>query len=176
MTKNLENHPVYKLNTNDVDFSNFRVLLVYANSPMDNLLPICISSIGGMLKKHNINYQIFDTTYYPNDGRLGVNKNKAIKLKDRHDRDKVLTQRLQVAEFNYSDVGIKYIETDVYEDFRNKVRDYKPNVIMLSTVESTHTFGVELLKKVRDLNIPTLAGGCFAIFATDLTIKSDAVD
>jgi len=39
MTKKLTKHPVYKLNTEDVDFSNFRVLLVYANSPMDNLFP-----------------------------------------------------------------------------------------------------------------------------------------
>ena len=51
-------------------------------------------------------------------------ENKVAKLKDRHDRDEVLTQRLQVAEFNYSDVGIKYIETDVYDDFRNKSGDF----------------------------------------------------
>ena len=50
----LDKHPVYKLNTDEVDFSNFRVLLVYANSPMDNLFPVGLSSIGGMLKKHKI--------------------------------------------------------------------------------------------------------------------------
>ena len=170
MTANLEKHPVYKLNTSDVDFSNFRVLLVYANSPMDNLFPIGISSMGGMMKKHNIDYEIFDTTYYPNDGRLGVNKSQA------KDRDKVLTERLQVAEFNYSDVGIKYIETNVYDDFRKKVKDYKPTVIMLSTVESTHKFGIQLLTKVQDLDIPTLVGGCFAIFAPELAIKDKAVN
>mgnify|MGYP001274664139 FL=1 len=151
MSNNLNKHPVYKLNTSDVDFSNFKVLLVYANSPMDNLFPIGLSSIAGMLKKHKIDYEIFDTTYYPNDGRLGVNKSQA------KDRDKVLTERLQVAEFNYADVGIKYIETNVYDDFREKCQSYKPSVIMLSTVESTHKFGVELLNKVRDLKIPTSA-------------------
>jgi len=40
MTKNVEKHPVYRLNTDEVDFSDFRVLLVYANSPMDNLFPV----------------------------------------------------------------------------------------------------------------------------------------
>ena len=54
MEDKLEKHPVYKLNTDGVDFSNFRVLLVYANSPMDNLFPVGISSIAGMLKKHKI--------------------------------------------------------------------------------------------------------------------------
>jgi len=170
MSKNLNKHPVYKLNTSDVDFSNFRVLLVYANSPMDNLFPIGLSSIAGMLKKHKIDYEIFDTTYYPNDGRLGVNKSQA------KDRDKVLTERLQVAEFNYADVGIKYIETNVYDDFRKKCEGYKPSVIMLSTVESTHKFGVELLNKVRDLKIPTLEGGCFPIFAPAMALQDEAVD
>ena len=55
----LDKHPVYKLNTDEVDFSNFRVLLVYANSPMDNLFPVGLSSIAGMLKKHKIEYNIF---------------------------------------------------------------------------------------------------------------------
>jgi len=30
MEKKIEKHPIYKLNTEEVDFSNFRVLLVYA--------------------------------------------------------------------------------------------------------------------------------------------------
>jgi radical SAM superfamily enzyme YgiQ (UPF0313 family) len=170
MSKELKKHPVYKLETEGIDFSDFRVLLVYANSPMDNLFPIGLSSIAGMLKKHKIDYQIFDTTYYPNDGRLGVNKNHT------KSRDQNLTDRLQVAEFDYRTVGIKYIETNVFDDFRKKVKNYKPSVIMLSTVEPTHKFGVELLKKVSDFKIPTLAGGCFTIFAPELAIKDDAVD
>jgi anaerobic magnesium-protoporphyrin IX monomethyl ester cyclase len=171
MSENLTKHPVYIPDTKDTDFSDFRVLIVYANSPMDNLFPVGISSIGGMCKRHNIDYNIFDTTYYPNDGRLGVNKNNK-----KNNRDKVLTERLQVAEFDYNLVGIKYIETDVFDDFRKKVLEYKPSLIMLSTVEPTHKFGVQLLKKVRDLNIPTFVGGCFAIFSPAMTIEDESVD
>ena len=72
--------------------------------------------------------------------------------------------------------GFKYIETNVFDDFRKKVKDYKPSVIMLSTVEPTHKFGIELLNKVRDLKIPTFVGGCFAIFAPELAIKDEVVD
>ena len=107
MVKSVEKHPVYKISTDEVDFSDFRVLLVYANSPMDNLFPVGFSSIAGMLKKHKINYEIFDTTYYPNDGRMGVNQSNI------KSRGKLMSERLQVAEFDYSLVGIKYIETDV---------------------------------------------------------------
>ena len=54
METKLKKHEVYKVNTEEVDFSDFRVLLVYANSPMDNLFAVGLSSIAGMLKKHNI--------------------------------------------------------------------------------------------------------------------------
>ena len=125
----LDKHPVYKLNTDEVDFSNFRVLLVYANSPMDNLFPVGLSSIGGMLKKHKINYNIFDTTYYPNDGRLGVNKSAS------KSRDENLIDRLQVAEFDYREVGIEYIETNgldiqtiLMEEFDNQTTDKIMNI------------------------------------------------
>ena len=175
MTSRIKKHEVYKINTKEVDFNNFRVLLVYANSPMDNLFAVGLSSIAGMLKKHNIDYEIFDTTYYPNDGRLGVNKRHMLPVQSKSHHE-IMAERLQVAEFDYGLVGIKYIETNVYDDFRKKVEDYKPSVIMLSTVEPTHKFGVELLKKVKDLKIPTLAGGCFPIFSPELAIKDDAVD
>ena len=171
MSENLSKHPVYIPDTKDTDFSDFRVLIIYANSPMDNLFPVGISSIGGMFKRHNIDYNIFDTTYYPNDGRLGVNKNN-----EKNNRDAVLTDRMQVAEFDYDLVGIKYIETDVFDDLRKKVLEYKPSIIMLSTVEPTHKFGVQLLKKVKDLNIPTFVGGCFAIFSPVMTIEDENVD
>ena len=139
MKLNIKKHPVYNLNTSEVDFSSFKVLLVYANSPMDNLFPVGLSSIAGMLKKHKIDYEIFDTTYYPNDGRMGVNQTNT------KSRGQLLIERLQIAEFDYSLVGIKYIETDVFDDFGKKVENYKPSVIMLSTVEATHKFGIQLL-------------------------------
>ena len=46
----------------------FKVLLVYANSPMDNLMPVSVSSIAGALKKGGIDVRLFDTTYYKSHG------------------------------------------------------------------------------------------------------------
>ena len=139
-------------------------MLVYANSPMDNLFSVGLSSIAGTLRELNIAYQIFDTTWYPNDGRLGENKAHLMEVGSKNHHE-LLMERAQVAEFDFKDVGIEYIESNVFDDFRNKVENYKPNVIFLSTVEPTHQFGSRLLEKVRDLDIPTFVGGCFAIFA-----------
>ena len=45
--------------------SAFRVLLVYANSPMDNLMPVSISSISGALRRRGFDIRLFDTTFIP---------------------------------------------------------------------------------------------------------------
>ena len=110
MTKDLKKHPEYRPDMSGVDFSSFRVLLVYANSPMDNLFSVGLSSIAGSLRKHKIDYEIFDTTFYPNDGRLGENKLHLMEIGSKNHHE-LLMERAQVAEFNYADVGIKYIET-----------------------------------------------------------------
>jgi len=175
MATSVNKHPEYRPDMTGVDFSNFKVLLVYANSPMDNLFSVGLSSIAGTLRKHKIDYEIFDTTYYPNDGRLGENKLHLMEIGSKNHHE-LLMERAQVAEFDYKEVGIEYIETNVFDDFRKKVESYKPNVIMLSTVEPTHQFGVRLLEKVRDLGIPHFVGGCFAIFSPEITIKDKNVD
>ena len=50
---------------------------------------------------------------------MGVNKSSS------KSRDENLIDRLQVAEFDYREVGIEYIETNVFDDFRKKVINYK---------------------------------------------------
>jgi len=140
--------------------NNFKVLLVYANSPMDNLMPVSISSISGALRRRGFDIRLFDTTFYPGVTSGGGERSGS----------------LQVAEFSYDEVGIKFIETDVFDDFRNLVLEYRPHIIGLSVVEPTYELGINLLKKVQDLKIPTLVGGVFAIFSPDYVIDNDAVD
>ena len=120
----------------------FNVLLVYSNSPMDNLMPVSVSTLAGALRKQGFNTKLFDTTYYPMYELSGEGAERK--------------GSLQVAEFSYAEVGIKFIETDIFEDFRACVKNYKPNLIALSTVEPTHLLGIKLLESVRDLGIPTI--------------------
>ncbi len=175
MAKEISKHPEYKPDMTGVDFSKFKVMLVYANSPMDNLFSVGLSSIAGTLRELNIDYKIFDTTWYPNDGRLGENKAHLMEIGSKNHHE-LLMERAQVAEFDFKEVGIEYIETNVFDDFRKEVEEYKPNVIFLSTVEPTHQFGSRLLEKVRDLGIPHIVGGCFAIFTPEIALKDPNVD
>ena len=162
METKLKKHEVYKVNTEEVDFSDFRVLLVYANSPMDNLFAVGLSSIAGMLKKHNIDYEIFDTTYYPNDGRLGVNKKHMLPVQSKSHHE-IMAERLQVAEFDYGLVGIKYIETNVYDDFRKKVEGISFSLILSNNPNSR-------FKIFLNLNSNTLLFTCSKFISTSLFI------
>ena len=139
---------------------DFRVLLVYANAPMDNLMPIGLSSLSGALKRRGFSVAIFDTTFYPwTDSTGGERKGT-----------------LQVPDFSYDEVGIRYKTTDVFEDFRKVVKEFRPGLIALSTVEPTHEFGMKLLTAVREFNIPTLVGGVHTTFSADDVIHEEDVD
>ncbi|MBP7529546.1 MAG: B12-binding domain-containing radical SAM protein [Syntrophorhabdaceae bacterium] len=137
-----------------------RVLLVYANSPMDNLMPVSVSSLAGSLLREGFEVRLFDTTFYPWTNEAGGERSGS----------------LQVAKFDYGQVGIEFIMTDVFEDFRSLVEDFNPQLIALSTVEPTHEFGIKLLNRVADMGIPTVVGGVFSIFSPDEVLREEAVD
>ncbi|MBI2889507.1 MAG: B12-binding domain-containing radical SAM protein [Nitrospirae bacterium] len=140
----------------------FRVLLVYSNSPMENLIPVSISSLSGALKRAGFRVDLFDNTFYP--GR------------DEKTCDEERVALLQVPVFNWEDVGISYRQSDQFEDFRRKVLEYQPHLIGLSSVEPTFPNGVALLRRVRDLGIPTIVGGVHAIFRPEEVFEEDVVD
>lgn len=140
----------------------FKILLIYSNSPMDNLMPVSISSLAGALRKHGFNTKLFDTTYYPMSELCGPGAERK--------------GSLQVAEFSYKEVGIEFIQTDLFQDFRACVEDYEPDLIALSAVEPTYLLGIKLLEAVRDLKVPTIVGGCFAIFSPSHVFAEECVD
>jgi hypothetical protein len=146
--------------SDDPRIGNFRILLVYANSPMDNLMPVSISSLSGALKRRGFDVKLFDTTFYSWTKDAGGER----------------CGSLQVAQFNYGDVGVTFKQTDVYSDFIQLVTDYKPSLVALSTVEPTHLFGLDLLSRIRHLDIPTIVGGVHTIFSPDSVIAEPCVD
>ena len=125
-------------------------------------MPVSVSVLAGALKENGFDTRLFDTTYYPMYELSGPGAERK--------------GSLQVAEFSYKDVGIEFITTDIYEDFRACVEQYQPDLIALSTVEPTHLLGIKLLDAVRDLRIPTIVGGCFTIFSPSCVFAEESVD
>ena len=151
---------MWNVKSEDQDIHNFKILLVYANSPMSNLIPVSISSLAGSLNRRGFIVKLFDTTFYPWTNDAGGERKGT----------------LHVSDFDYDTVGIKFYESDVFKDFRNLVNNYAPNLIALSTVEPTHEFGIELLSFVRDKKIPTIVGGVHTIFSPEEVIVANSVN
>ena len=76
--------------------------------------------------------------------------------------------------------GIRLKNTDWKKDISEKVENFKPDLIGISSTEDMWELGVRVLREVKDYKIknkvPVIAGGVFATFAPDLCLKEDLVD
>ena len=120
---------------------DFRVLLVYANTPMEPLVPLGLSCIYAALRKEGFEVKIFDTTPYLANSEGNSQAARA--------------NSLQIKPVDYSKVGFVGTDRDPIPDFAKLVRDFKPNLIGLSCVELTYLQGLKLLDSVKEFKIPT---------------------
>lgn len=141
----------------------FKVLLVYVNSAMDNLIPLNITYLSACLKEKGIDVTLFDTTFYKTSSKTS---------------DEARVEMLQAKPFDLSKYGINYKTSDVFEDFKKLVIEYRPHLIGFSVVEPTYILAEKLLNSIRDIKGETkiILGGIFAIFAFDRIIKHPLVD
>lgn len=153
----------------------FRVLFVYPNLYMMNMMPPAIAVFSALLKQKGIEVALFDTTYYPWDHAEMVVAGQGVgRFEMSSDKRKELT--LQVRPFNLEERGITPKQTDMVDDFKNLVDTFRPDLIAMSCVEDTFPQGVYLLDQIRDRNIPTLVGGVFTTFAPHIAIAEESID
>src|SRR3989338_6274910 len=137
--------------------SRLKVLLVYPNYMMVNLLPTNIGILTACLLKEGYTTDLFNTTIYRT-------AEKSI--------DEMRAENLQFRKFNLSDVGIYYKENPVEIDFQRKVKEFKPDLIGVSTVEDTWPQAVRLLRSLpENLSAKVIVGGVFPTLAPDVVLK-----
>lgn len=136
----------------------FKVLLIYPNTMMATLLPMSISSLSAYLKEKDIEVELFDTTFYHTE-EINFEKKKE--------------WLLQVKPF---DMNIDFKKSDMYEDLKKMVNDYKPDLIGLSVVEDTIDQGLSLLNYIEDYHCPVVVGGACAIFCFERIMQNKNVD
>jgi len=141
--------------------SKFKVLLVYPNLQMVNLLPSNIAVLSAYLKKHGIEVRLFDTTLYHTS-------EKSI--------DDVRVENMQLRSFNLQEKGISYKESDVYDDFKKIVREYDPDIVAVSATDATYNLGVGLISIAECANRHIIFGGTFPTFAPEKVISNPKVD
>jgi len=66
----------------------------------------------------------------------------------------------------------------IKQDFIDKVKSFKPDLILVSVLESTYFLSIDLLASIpeEDRKYKTLFGGVFATFASEKLIKNKLVD
>ena len=140
---------------------DFKVLFIYPNLMMSNLLPINVSILTPCLKLNEFQVELFDTTFYKTE-ELSFDEKKV--------------ELLQVREFNLEEKGVSFKESDVYEDLVKQVDTFKPNLIAVTMVEDTFPLALSLLDSIKQFNIPVIAGGVFVTLSPEEVISQDTID
>ncbi len=137
--------------------------MVYVNSMMDNLIPLNISYLTACFRKEGIDIKLFDTTFY--------------KTADKSS-DQARAEMLQTKTFNLSKSKIHYKISNIFDDFRKLVSEYRPHLIGFSVVESTYYLAEKLLNSIADIRkeCKIIFGGVFAIFEYKRIIAHPLVD
>ena len=122
-----------------------KILFLYPNLNMSTLVPNAISILSAVLKADGFkNVDLFDTTFYE-------------AKKESKDEDRVKAGQIQP--FNFDERGIRLKQTDMFQDFIEKVDQFDPDVIFASIVEDTFPIFKEFMEPIKDREIPVLAGG-----------------
>lgn len=98
---------------------DFKVLFINCNTMMDVLLPVGLSLISACLKEKGFGVKLFDTTFYKTATETG---------------DEARAKNLQVKKTNREEFGLVYKDTDMFEDLKTMVEEYKPDIIGLSCI------------------------------------------
>lgn len=139
----------------------FKVLLVYPNYAMVNLLPTNIGILTACLKRNGFVVDLFDTTFYRTSERT---------------IDEIRVEWLQVRKFNLEDFGVRFKPNNYINDFKQKVMEFKPDLIGVTVVEDTWPQAKAMLQAVSDYPAPVIVGGVFATLAPEVPMSSPNVD
>ena len=139
----------------------FRVLFIYPNFPLSNmLLPAGVSILSAILKENGIETKLFDTTLYVDgketfdDFRVSINQLKKSTLKD----------------------FAPAKDVNAMNDFKRLLEEFKPNLIALSVLEDTFPIALDFVREAHGKNIPVIAGGIYPTFSPEVVIKEDCID
>ncbi|MBP9855350.1 MAG: B12-binding domain-containing radical SAM protein [Candidatus Omnitrophica bacterium] len=143
---------------------SLKVMLIYPNFKGMNMLPPGVALLSAVLKEKGFEVRLFDTTPYERIDGVFV-----------PDSDKSKSERLMARPYEMPRKVLSK-STNCFEDFEREVLEFRPNLLALSTTEDMFDLGLRLLKKVRYLNILTIAGGVLPTFAPKLILSFPEID
>ena len=136
---------------------DFRVLLFFPNETLVGVMPPTLALLAACLKQDGFDVKLFDCSNY--------------KVKNTLTNDQ-MREKLGHVKKTEIDQYIKLKDTDIHEDFVKIVEEWKPNLLAFNLIDSTIKYSYEFIKKVKHLNIPTIAGGIGSTFNYEMILNS----
>ena len=114
------------------------VLFIYPNTFGMNMLPPAIATFSAILKQHNHQVQVFDTTYYAVD--YGI------------DSDGSKEQGLNVIPFSkeMEKKNLRIKNTNWKTDLKKQLEEFKPDLLALSATEDMWELGIHILEEIKE--------------------------
>lgn len=138
-----------------------KVLIVHCNNMFESPVAVGVSSlIGSIIKNHDI--ELFDTTFYAIEeypAELNRIKSKQVKKVD------------------YEYYGWTINHNSIFTDFRKKISEFQPEVILFSVVECSYSIANLLINSIVDLKqknkFKIAIGGIFAQLMPDFIFQDN---
>lgn len=147
----------------------YKVLFIYTNPRTMSLVPPVIPLLYRILSNAGIEMQLFDTSLYDSSKKNVTTdeyQEKVMSIKPY--KEALKEKKEEIGRLNDID--------SLASDLQKKISEFSPNLIMCTAAESTFLYTIDMLKKIKQFNIPVLLGGVFATFASDIAIKYDEID
>lgn len=175
------------------EICDFKILLVYPNLSMLYAPPLAMAIFTALLRKVGYQIDLFDATPYVGEGSSAAEEEtfvgdemNTIRASNKNEQENLAFQSKTTAEkmgelmqarpFSFKENFNIESKTGLLVDFKKKVDEFKPDLMITSTVEDTFLQLVELMSLVSDKKIPAVHGGVFITSAPDLAITYSGVD
>ena len=136
-----------------------KVLIAYPNLPLMYQPSMAVAILTAICKSKGCDVKLFETTDYSDEY---------------HNRHMIMAQigsvRVNDDDENRIFHNIRS-EDKIIPDFVEIVKDYKPDLILISLQEDVVSIGIKMLESIKQFSIPHLIGGVFAINAPDYLMK-----
>lgn len=139
----------------------FRVLLVYPNIPGMLVVSVPIGIFTTILLDNEFEVDLFDATIHSPDKSFSALKR---------------VEYLQARRFSYEkDLNIRFTK-DLITSFKDKVKEFKPDLIAISVAEDALNQCLRLLDSIKEYNIPHIVGGIFPTTCPEKLLSYDEIN
>jgi anaerobic magnesium-protoporphyrin IX monomethyl ester cyclase len=139
----------------------FKILFVELGTALEMGIPPNIAILISEAKQKKFDVDLFSVNEYKYEEKQG---------------DQMRIETLQLPPTKSSEIKIEYKKTNVIDDFKQKINEYKPDVIAFSITEISYLKCMDLINSIEDNKIFVIVGGVFCILNPEKVIQNKRVN